>query len=265
MRIVKAFAKHIGLWGCIYFLLIAIPGVYGSADTAGIASASVMMESSLPPFTTQLFGLSILSLAPFAIVLFSSYIKTSIVLSLLRNAIGVQQSPPNQVLNGLSIIIAIYVMYPTLMEMYNIVQTMPEAPPGITSPQSHAYIVKAASLTKEPIRNFLINNTSTHHSHVFHELAKEAFNNTQLHENSFIVILPAFILTQIKEAFIMGTLIYLPFFIVDVVVSNILLALGMMMMSPLAIALPIKLGVMVMTNGWTSVVTSIIKSFHFTG
>ena len=250
--------KYLILYGVGLIYCVLLPTILYAADIpqAGLA------ELELPAFTTQLIVLSLLSLVPFAIVLFSSYIKTSIVLSLLRNAIGVQQAPPNLVLNGLSLIIALYVMYPTLELMYIATKQISPIPDtDITTTETHTYIIKALDVAKEPLRSFLILNTHITDINTFRNIAQESMQHIDINDNSFVVVMPSFVLTQIREAFIMGALIYLPFFIIDIVVSNILLALGMMMMSPLAIALPVKLGVMVMTNGWISVITSIIKSF----
>lgn len=234
----------------------------GSLAAAAPSFQDIMDQKTLiPSFSTQVIGLGMLSLAPFMIMLFSSYIKTSIVLSLLRNSIGVQQAPPNQVINGISIIVAIYVMYPTLMSMYAASSHITSPPPGITSPEGSLYVLVVADAVKEPLRDFLKKNTAPTHLNVFHEMAKTSFLNDEIDKYNFIILMPSFIMTQIRDSFVMGTLIAIPFFVVDMVVSILLLALGMMMMSPMTIALPLKLALIVITNGWDAIIINIIKTF----
>jgi len=222
--------------------------------------------SANPQMLTKLAVLAGLSLLPFAIMLLTSFVKIQIVLSLLRNAIGVQQTPPNQVLNGIALLVTIYVMFPTGLLMYNAAQEVIESqnPQEMFSGQNAAYIINIVDKAKEPLRGFLQRNTIGKHITSFYQLANRTFPEpykTQLKQSDFIVLIPSFITSQLKTAFEIGVLIYLPFFVIDLVVSNILLAMGMMMLSPLTIALPIKLLLLVMVDGWTVIVQGVALTF----
>lgn len=221
---------------------------------------------STPSVVQELTAITALALLPFAIMLLTSYIKIVVVLSLLRNALGVQQSPPNQVLTGIALLMTIYVMFPTCLKMYkegeNYINKQP--PTGLFSPQSAQYLVGVIDTSKEPMRDFLQRNTSGKHMTSFYQLAYRSFPEefrTDLKPTDFIILVPAFITSQLKAAFEIGVLIYLPFFVIDLVTSNILLAMGMMMLSPLTIALPLKLLLIVMVDGWTLIIQGLVLSF----
>jgi type III secretion protein R len=219
-----------------------------------------------PTLFTQLAVLACLSILPFAVMLLTSYVKIVVVLSLLRNALGVQQSPPNQVITGIAILMTIYVMFPTGLAMWNDVQkTLPKAPTGLVSAESAAYIIEAGTVAKEPLRQYLQRNTLNQHLNSFYELAIRSFPDpfrASLKATDFIVLIPSYITSQLKAAFEIGVLIYLPFFVIDLVTSNILLAMGMMMLSPLTIALPLKLLLIVMVDGWTLIIQGLVLSFR---
>lgn len=220
-----------------------------------------------PSLTTELMVLAGLALLPFAIMMLTSYIKMVIVLSLLRNALGVQNSPPNQILNGIALLMSIYVMFPTCLAMYNAAgdYVKKAVPEHLISGPSAAYLINVANRAKEPLRDFLQKNTSGKHIQGFYQLAYKSFPEDyrkSLKHNDFIILIPAFITSQLKAAFEIGVLIYLPFFVIDLVVSNILLAMGMMMLSPLTISLPLKLLLIVMVDGWTLIIQGLVLSFR---
>ncbi|NBO24202.1 MAG: EscR/YscR/HrcR family type III secretion system export apparatus protein [Chlamydiae bacterium] len=200
-------------------------------------------------------------------MLMTSFLKIVIVFSLLRNAIGVQQSPPNQALNGMALIMSIYVMFPTGVAMYDKAKTyiQSQAPTNLLSPESAFYVMNVIDQAKEPLKDFLKRNTSVKNTRYFYQLAYKKFPEgykKDLSMDDFIIIVPAYITSQIKAAFEVGVLIYLPFFVIDLVTSNILLAMGMMMLSPLTIALPLKLLLIVMIDGWTLIVQGLVLSFR---
>lgn len=190
-----------------------------------------------------------------------------IVLSLLRNAIGVQQSPPNQAINGMALLMSIYVMFPTGVAMYDRAkETIATSPPQeLFSTDSAFYVMNVIDKAKEPLKDFLKRNTAQKNSRYFYQLAYKKFPEgyrENLSPDDFVIIVPAYITSQIKQAFEVGVLIYLPFFVIDLVTSNILLAMGMMMLSPLTIALPLKLLLIVMIDGWTLIVQGLVLSFR---
>ncbi len=220
-----------------------------------------------PSVVVEMAVLAGIALLPFAIMLLTSYLKMVIVLSLMRNAIGVQNSPPNQALTGIALIMAIYVMYPTGVAMYNASEDFIKkaAPKEMFSEQTAYYLIGVVERAKEPMRHFLEKNTSSKSTQLFYKLAIKNFDATpqeQMKPNDFIVLIPAYITSQLRNAFEIGVLIYLPFFVIDLVTSNILLAMGMMMLSPLTIALPLKLLLVVMIDGWTLVIDGIVKTFR---
>lgn len=220
-----------------------------------------------PSVVQELAAITALALLPFAIMLLTSYIKIVVVLSLLRNALGVQQSPPNQVLTGIALLMTIYVMFPTCLSMYKKGEDyMNKLPPTeLFSAASAQYLVNVIDISKEPMRDFLQRNTLGKHMTSFYQLAYRSFPDefrASLKPTDFIILVPSFITTQLKAAFEIGVLIYLPFFVIDLVTSNILLAMGMMMLSPLTIALPLKLLLIVMVDGWTLIIQGLVLSFR---
>lgn len=222
---------------------------------------------SYPDIASQAALLIFLALLPFLIMLLTSFIKIVITLSLLRSALGVQQTPPNQVINGIALIMTMYVMYPTGLEMYHKAKYILEGelPKQLLSVNSAAIVIKVIDEAKEPLRQFLVRNARKQDMQGFYKIAQKTFPDEAkqyLTETDFIVVVPSFITTQIRAAFEIGVLIYLPFFVIDLVTSNILLAMQMMMLSPLSISLPLKLLLVVMIDGWTLLVQGLILSFN---
>lgn len=219
-----------------------------------------------PDITTQAVVLVTLALMPFIIMLLTSFIKIVITLALLRSALGVQQTPPNQVINGIALILTIYVMYPTGLEMYNRAKPLFDgAHKELFSANTATLAVRIIEESKDPLRQFLIRNSRKQDLQGFYKIAYKTFPaevKQSLKETDFIVVIPSFIATQIRAAFEIGVLIYLPFFVIDLVTSNILLAMQMMMLSPLSISLPLKLLLVVMIDGWTVLVQGLVLSFN---
>lgn len=228
----------------------------------------VEFAPSPPSLIIQVLALVGLSMLPIIVMMLTSFVKMVITMSLLRNALGVQQSPPNQVLNGIAFLVTIYVMFPTGMQMYEVSKDVLEQrnmPKTMISQEAAGVTLEVMDKAKEPLRDFLIKNTDRQTLKVFHKLAVKSFPeeiSQELEPSDFIVLVPAFITGQIKEAFEIGVLIYLPFFVIDLVVSNILLAMGMMMLSPLTIALPLKLLLLVVLDGWTLLIKGLVLSFN---
>lgn len=251
-------------------LLIAPPLMAQTANGAPPPAAtqtSTDPGSNSPSMITKVALLAGLSLLPFAIMLLTSFLKIVVVLSLLRSALGVQNTPPSQVLNGIALLITLYVMFPTGVLMYQAAEEVinKNPPTQVMSDRSALYVIGVVDKAKEPLRAFLERNTSAKHMQSFQALGVRLFPEpfkSQLKANDFIVLIPSFITSQLKTAFEIGVLIYLPFFVIDLVVSNILLAMGMMMLSPLTIALPIKLLLLVMVDGWTVLVQGLAMSFR---
>lgn len=221
-----------------------------------------------PSLITQAVLLSLLSLLPFIIMILTSFLKIVVVLSLLRSALGVQQAPPNQVINGVAFLLSLFIMYPTGVKMYDAAQStinQRNIPDSLLSPDSSTYVIEVASAASEPLRDFLKRNSSGRHQALFYRLAyrglPEDYRAT-LKPDDFIVLVPSYITGQLKDAFEIGVLIYIPFFVIDLVTSNILLAMGMMMLSPVTISMPLKLFLLVMLDGWTILIEGLVKTFQ---
>ena len=199
----------------------------------------------------------LIALAPFFAVMVTSFTKIVVVLSLIRNALGLQQVPPNLVLNGLALILSLYVMYPTI-------QSMQAAAQVESVPTESEKIFETADRAKEPLRTFLIEHSDPGEREFFlrtqQRVAKKT-NTEAAKPTDFIVVIPAFIVKELTVAFQIGFLIFLPFLVIDLVISNILLALGMMMLSPVTISLPFKLLLFVLVDGWVKISHGLVLSY----
>lgn len=221
-----------------------------------------------PSMVTQAVMLSLLSLMPFIIMILTSFLKIVVVLSLLRTALGVQQAPPNQVINGVAFLLSIFIMYPTGAKMYDAAYAtinQHAVPDSLLAPDSSTYAIEVAQAAAEPLRDFLKRNSSARHQALFFRLVYRGLPEeyrSSLKPEDFIVVVPSYITGQLKDAFEIGVLIYIPFFVIDLVTSNILLAMGMMMLSPVTISMPLKLFLLVMLDGWTMLIEGLVKTFH---
>ena len=208
--------------------------------------------------SSALLTVVVLALAPFVAVMVTSFTKIIVVLSLLRNALGLQQVPPNVVLNGLALVLSIYVMYPVGSEMGARLQ-------GINDIGSNTHsMLKAADAAKEPLREFLIKHSRPVERAFFHKTAQKALSPAQaakLTDRDFLVVVPAFTVTELAVAFEIGFLIFLPFLVIDLVISNILMAMGMMMLSPTTVSMPFKLLLFVLIDGWVKLTHGLILTY----
>lgn len=263
----------------LFLLLFCGPSLYGVAppppgptpaavDATNQLLQSIAGSSDQPSLITQATALTLLSLLPFIIMILTSFIKIVVVLSLLRSALGVQQAPPNQIINGIAFLLSLYVMYPTATLMYEkgmeAVAGM-KVPGSIVDPESSTYFIKVMEGASDPLRQYLVRNSATAHKtsfyRILYQVLPEQYRKT-LKPTDILVVVPAYITTQLKEAFEIGVLIYIPFFVIDLVTSNILLAMGMMMLSPVTISMPLKLFLLVMLDGWSLLIEGLVKTFH---
>ncbi|MFI5342931.1 MAG: type III secretion system export apparatus subunit SctR [Chlamydiales bacterium] len=239
-----------------------------NAQPASQPPPTEIKNAQRPNLVTQTILLALMSLLPFIIMILTSFLKVVIVLSLLRTALGVQNAPPNQVLNGVAFLLSLFIMYPTGAKMYDatkVVSEQAQAPDSLMSPDSSTYVIAMSRAAAEPLREFLIKNASPKHHAIFYRLAYRGLPEEyreSLKPTDFIVVIPAYITGQLKDAFEIGVLIYIPFFVIDLVTSNILLAMGMMMLSPVTISMPLKLFLLVMLDGWTLLIEGLVKTFQ---
>ena len=254
------------------------------------------------PFIYDSAGIMILlvtlALVPFVAMMVTSFIKLVVVMNLLRQAMGLQQVPPNMVLNGLAIVLTIYIMAPTLQES---IQRVTEANTTLEDRKAHpdtfklppsmqpfakkqgsdwlANLFPAAQTVrnkadelgailgyvKQPLTDFLLRHSSPKHRAFFKSIAKKLWPKAYLEDlddSSLLLVVPSFVLSELTAAFEIGFLIYLPFIVIDLVVSNILLAMGMMMVSPMTISLPFKLMLFVLVDGWDKIVEALALTYR---
>lgn len=198
------------------------------------------------------------ALVPFLAVVATSFIKIAVVLLLVRNALGVQQIPPNMALNALSIILSGYIMAPVFIQTYDILQN------GNFAYNTLDGLQQTFNSSKGPLLAFLDRHADERERQFFLKATAELWPPSLaslVNENNIAVMLPAFTVSQLREAFEIGFLLYLPFIAIDLIVSNILLAMGMMMVSPLTISLPFKLFLFVMVDGWSRLILGLVKTY----
>ena len=198
-----------------------------------------------------LFMLTILTLAPSILIMTTSFARIIIVLSFLRQAMGTQQTPPTQVLIGLGLFLTLFVMGPTWSEI-----NQKALQPYLNEEISQ---VDALKIAEAPLKNFMLKQTRDKDLSLFVNLTDDQPTNPA--EVAIQSLIPAFIISELKTAFQIGFLIYIPFLILDMVVASILLSMGMMMLPPVLISLPFKLMLFVMVDGWYLTVGSLIRSF----
>lgn len=199
------------------------------------------------------FLLTILSLAPSILIMLTSFTRTIIVLSFVRNGLGVQQVPPNQVIIGLALFMTIFIMTPTWSAINNqALQPYLNNEIGANEAFNRAQI---------PLRNFMFKQTRDKDLALFVHHAKLQEQITTLDDVPTYVLIPAFIISELKTAFQMGFAIFIPFLVIDIIVSSTLMSMGMLMLPPIMISLPFKILLFVMIDGWNIVVNSILTSF----
>lgn len=204
--------------------------------------------------------LAVLGLAPFLLTMVTSYVKIIVVAYLVRNALGVQQVPPVMVLNGLAIILTMFIMAPVGMDTYDIVKNCKlSARPDI------AEVVDVAQQASAPLKRFLTANTDDKVTNMFMSTAKRIWpkeRHDSITKDNMLIVVPAFSITELTKAFQIGFVLYLAFIAIDLIISNILLAMGMMMVSPTTISLPFKLLLFVTLDGWLKISQGLMLSYQ---
>lgn len=206
-----------------------------------------------------------LALAPFGLIMMTSFVKIAVVLSILRNALGTQQVPPNQVITGIALILTIFIMSPVAEKMYSEAGTI-ENTEAIFSEVSVKTLFEASKKAKEPLRQFMIRYTDERYRVLFRDLAqqmaaKNGNDPNAINADDFRVVIPSFVTDQLTEAFQIGFILFVPFLIIDMVVANILQAMGMFMLSPTIISLPFKLLLFVLINGWEIIIKNLVLGY----
>lgn len=217
-----------------------------------------MNTSQAPDFLPLIFVVFAIGLLPFAAMMITSYTKIVVVLGLLRNALGVQQVPPNMVLNGVALIVSAYIMAPLMLDVYDTVKQQGVAQGGA---QQVEQVMNAA---QEPVRKFLDKHAHEREKLFFVQSAVQVWppeRAKELKKTDLIVLAPAFTLSELTEAFKIGFLVYLAFVVVDLIIANVLLALGLSQVSPTQIAIPFKLLLFVVLDGWSLLMHGLILTY----
>ncbi len=212
-----------------------------------------------------MLALAAMGLAPFVLLMVTSFVKISVVLSIVRSALGTQQIPPTQVITGLAVILTVYIMAPTGQAMFKAADAGAITESGdLMQAKNVDTLLKAADRGKEPLRDFLMKKVTTKDRTLFYSLAlklRKPEDRVNIAERDFLVLVPAFVVSELKEAFQIGFLLFVPFLVIDMVVANILLALGMQMLSPTTISMPFKLLLFVMVDGWYLIAKGLVVGY----
>ncbi len=249
--------KKIILCGCVVLCLLLAVGFVSESEAIPLPNITLGFEDADDPEKVSsalqiLVLLTILTLAPAILIMTTSFARIIIVLSFLRQAMGTQQTPPTQILIGLALFLTMFVMGPVWSEINE----------GALKPYMEEELgqFEALKLAEIPIKRFMLNHTREKDLSLFVNLSEDK-NPQSIEDVSIQTVVPAFIISELKTAFQIGFLIYIPFLILDMVVASILLSMGMMMLPPVLISLPFKLMLFVMVDGWYLTVGSLMRSF----
>ena len=237
-------------------LSLLLPPVMALAQVGGLPSVTSTPSGgggTTYSLTIQtLLFLTALTFLPAIVLMMTSFTRIIIVLSLLRHAMGTQTSPPNQILVGLALFLTFFVMSPTLDKVYTDAY--------LPLSENKINIVQAGERAAVPMRSFMLRQTREADIAMLANVAK-AGRFEKPEDIPLRVLIPAFVISELKTAFQIGFIIFIPFLIIDMVVASLLMSMGMMMMSPVMVALPFKLMLFVLVDGWHLVIGSLVKSF----
>jgi len=218
---------------------------------AGIVDDTLNQLKDLDVTLKILFLITVLSLAPAILITITSFTRIVIILSLLRHALGIPQSPPNQVIIALSLFLTFFIMQPVFNDINK----------NAITPYMKKEIndIEALERAKEPIKKFLLKNTRKEDLKLFINLSKEKPKGPE--DLKLLTLIPAFLVSEIKVAFEVVFIIFLPFLVIDLLVASILMSMGMMMIPPMMISLPFKLILFVLADGWELLIKALIESY----
>lgn len=245
---------------CLFLLLLmmalSLPA-WAQEGVLRLPTISLGLEEATSPeqVSTALqvvFLLTILTLAPAILIMMTSFTRIAVVFSLLRNALGTQQMPPAQIIVGLSLFLTFFIMAPVFHQV-----NQKALGPYLDGKIGQTEFLKRAA---GPIREFMFHQTRKKDLGLFMRIAGQArpFNKDDVPLTSLV---PAFVISELKTAFTIGFLLYVPFLVIDMVVASVLLSMGMMMLPPVMVSLPFKLMLFVLVDGWYLIVGSLVKSF----
>ncbi|GAA0836406.1 flagellar type III secretion system pore protein FliP [Marinomonas arenicola] len=224
---------------------VGLPAVKVVTNADGSQDYSVSLQI--------LFIMTALTLLPAALMMMTAFTRIIVVLAILRQAIGLQQTPSNQIMVGMALFLTLFIMTPTL-DKVNEVALQPYLKEQMTS-------IQAVEAAATPMRDFMLAQTREDDIALFVKLAGKEGKIQSLETLPFTILIPAFVTSELKTAFQIGFMIFIPFLIVDMVVASVLMAMGMMMLSPVIISLPFKIMLFVMVDGWSMIMGTLAASF----
>lgn len=257
--------KMVGI--CLLLLLCCLLSDSALAQTVNIPGlASNVGQQAISRPLLLIFLLAGIAILPFVVMMTTAFVKVAVVLAMVRNALGTQQIPPNPIITGLAMILTIYIMIPVGLDIYRAAgQTINQgSSQPVLSQMTISLMTKAVGEAKEPVRAFLEKQAHPKEKGLFYNLGKKmrtVEDRDQVSEHDFTVLVPAFVISELKEAFQIGFILFLPFLVIDVVVTNILLSLGMFQISPITISLPFKLLLFVLVDGWHLIAKGLILGY----
>ena len=230
-------------------------------DTDGLSITYNNNSGSLSTPIRMFLVITVLALAPSILIMLTSYTRIVVVLHFIRTALGTQTTPPNQVLVGLALFLTLFIMWPTLQKI-NLTVVEPLDNGELTTEE-------AFELVQDPFREFMYRDLQEKDLKLFVDIAlehgvipREEYQTYETYDDiPMVVIIPAFIISELRQAFIIGFLIYIPFIVIDMVVASVLMSMGMMMLPPTTISLPFKILLFVMADGWNLVIGSLVNTF----
>jgi flagellar biosynthetic protein FliP len=239
----------------IFFVLCFFPVL---SWAQGLPTITVGIDEATSPQQVStalkiLFVLTVISIAPAILLMTTSFTRIVIVLSIVRQSMGTQQMPPNQVIVGLALFLTFFIMAPTYMRI-NETALQPYLKEQINQEE-------ALQLAAKPLREFMLAQSNESDLELLINISEKAAPATP-DDVPTMTLIPAFMLSELKRAFQMGFMIYVPFLVIDMVVASVLLSMGMMMLPPIIISLPFKLLLFVLVDGWMLIVGSLVKSFY---
>ena len=223
-----------------------------TTSTGGFSLTFDGQNASLSATVRMFLVLTVLAIAPALLVMLTSFTRIIVVLHFIRAALQTQTSPPNQVMAGLALFLTLFIMWPTLVSINN----------NALAPLDRGEITYEQAVTEaqKPLRQFMYGQTQTKDLNFFCDIANVTY--TDYDDVPFVVLVPSFILSELRTAFIIGFLIYIPFIVIDMVVASVLMSMGMMMLPPTTISMPFKILLFIMADGWNLVIGSLIKTFY---
>jgi flagellar biosynthetic protein FliP len=244
--------KNKWIWAAFAAILLVVPA---AAWSQGIPMVNVTGtgKDSQYSLSLQLLALmTTISLLPSLLLMMTSFVRIIIVMSILRQALGTGQTPPNNVLVGIALFLTLFIMSPVLSEIYTNA-LVPYMENGMK-------FDKALAAAEAPLRGFMLKQTREDDIGLFMQMARKA-DVTDATQVPFTTLVPAFITSELKSAFTIGFLIYIPFVVIDLIVASVLMSMGMAMLSPMMISMPFKLMLFVLVDGWSLIMGSLAASF----